>query len=113
VHNYGEEEVTVLYTCCKCEKVYACNRGGCGNDMARNICVFRISKTIKRIVGGVCWQCDSIEKLRSISSQKQSKKKTLTNNFPYNKHKRKKKRRKRNGRNIQSKNTSVSSMQAN
>lgn len=105
-----DKKITLLVSCSKCDQTISCNRGYCSVCMARNICVFRVSKTIKRIVGGVCWQCDSIEKLRSISSQKQSKKKTLINNFPYNKHKRKKKRRKRNGRNIQSKNTSMSSM---
>ena len=89
--NY-DEKITLLVSCRKCNQTISCTRGSCAVCMARNICVFRLSKTIKRTVGGVCWQCESIDSLRRTS---QKPKKEITTNFPYNKHKRKKKRRRR------------------
>ena len=109
-----DEKITFLVKCSRCEsgEIVRCNRGFCSVCMARNICMFRRSKTIRVInTGEVCWRCELDDML--IIKQHKKPKPKQTNNFPYNKHKRKKKRRKRNGRNIQSKNTSVSSMQAN
>ena len=86
-----DEKVIILYSCSLCKKISGCNRGSCGDCMARNVCSFRLAN-IKTVIGELCWECESDKMVKEVCYHKP--KKTPRPDLSI-KGKRKKKRRKK------------------